>query len=105
MFFFLNRNISLNVIFSFYSKLKKANESQTGAAKRSLSVSSADTDLDGNRKKPERGIYQPPSGKYSTASNAANGANGSNGNGFKRRTFSGGASHRGGFNQRGRGRF
>lgn len=43
---------------------KKANNEQTAASKRSLSVDTANNDS--NKKKPERGIYTPPSGKYST---------------------------------------
>ena len=51
----------------FFLKIKKANNEQTAASKRSLSVSNIDTaNNDPNKKKPERGIYQPPSGKYST---------------------------------------
>jgi len=53
---------------------------QNGATKRSLSVDQSD---ESNRKKPERGIYQPPSGKYSNAT-----SNSTSNNNGKRRTFS-----------------
>ena len=52
----------------------------------------SNTDFDGAKRKfPERGIYTPPSGKYSTT----NTSNASSGNNIKRRTYSNG-SNRGG---------
>ena len=72
-------------------------------AKRSLSVSSIDSNKDNEAtKKPTRGVYHPPTGKYSTNSPAQANASNANNNGQhkgKRRTFSHG--ERG----RGRGRF
>jgi hypothetical protein len=62
---------------------------QTSATKRSLSVDQHD---DSNRKKPERGIYQPPSGKYSNGTSNTM----SNNNG-KRRTFSNDPNRKHGF--------
>ena len=95
-----NRNI-LRLFFCLKQK-------QDGA-KRSLSVSGA-TDFDGaKRKLPERGIYTPPSGKYSTSNTTsqANNSNGGNKNGngthIKRRTYSNG-SNRGAANNNGGGR-
>ena len=77
---------------SFFSQKSKKQD----GAKRTLSNSGLD--IDGSKKKlPERGIYTPPSGKYSTNTNNGNG------NG-KRRTFSTGANRSGGANNRG-GRF
>lgn len=65
---------------------------ETASKKRALSTDSSGENGNGNgahKKKPERGIYQPPSGKYSTSV-----VEGNNGAGFtsnKRRTASSGA--------------
>ena len=71
-------------------------------AKRSLSVSNIEGNGEAHengKKKPERGIYHPPSGKYSTTATlitppepAAPKSN--NFQGGKRRTFSHGANNR-----------
>lgn len=64
--------------------------------KRSLSVSSIDnSEVSDNVKKPTRGVYQPPTGKYSTNTTSAPNSENSNGNGNKRRTFSNGDRGRG----------
>lgn len=75
----------------------KVVEQNSLAPKRSLSVSNIDNNHDNDGvKKPTRGVYQPPTGKYST-STIPNPTNASNGNGFKakRRTFSHGERGRG----------
>lgn len=81
----------------------KMTEPNANQAKRSLSVSSIDSNKDNEAtKKPTRGVYHPPTGKYSTNSPAQANASNANNNGQhkgKRRTFSHG--ERG----RGRGRF
>jgi hypothetical protein len=70
----------------------KANDLKEGI-KRSLS-NSVSTDFDGaKRRLPERGIYTPPSGKYSTTNS---GAGGENNKKSKRRTFSNGSNRGGG---------
>ena len=66
-------------------------------AKRSLSVSNVETanESDMNKKKPERGIYQPPSGKYSTQKSQNNANNGNQQQQQqKRKIFSNGANRR-----------
>lgn len=90
-------------------------QQQSGSAKRSLSVSSvSETDGHPLKKKPERGIYQPPSGKYSSTNNSNNKNGGAGGAGgrFNRRTAStglgngasGGGGGGGGVNRNGNGR-
>jgi hypothetical protein len=89
-------------IFCFFF-FKKINDSDAGK-KRSLSVSNPTENDNFQRKKPDRGYYQPPSGRYSTNQNGnrggtnANANGGQNGNGNfnnnnkKRRTFSYGST-------------
>lgn len=86
---------SNNLVESLNQKQEQVNEKK--ANKRSLSVSSVtqvEVNQNGsNKKRPERGIYQPPSGKYSSTANATelsqtNTNNTNNNNNSKRRTFS-----------------
>jgi len=74
------------------------------AAKRSLSVSNLDSNAENNAidvKKPTRGVYQPPTGKYSTTNSQESVENGH----AKRRTFSHGDRGRGGRRSRGQRHF
>lgn len=84
------------------NQIQKGNNEQAAAvpgnnAKRSLSVSNVETanESDMNKKKPERGIYQPPSGKYSTQKSQNNANNGNQQQQQqKRKIFSNGANRR-----------
>lgn len=49
---------------------KGNNESATAAATNKRSLSASNLEIDSLKKKPERGIYTPPSGKYSTTTTA-----------------------------------
>lgn len=70
-------------------------EQKNLASKRSLSVSNLDSNAENgvDAKKPTRGVYQPPTGKYSTSNSPVAAAE--NGH-AKRRTFSHGDRGRGG---------
>ena len=72
-------------------KASELQQQQQQQNKRSLSVDNGAEGGDQHKKRvPERGIYQPPSGKYSVNANANGNASNGNGNSgqFKRRTFS-----------------
>lgn len=82
--FFHNPPVYKSSITLSWKAEQKPNETVNQSAKRSLSVDVSDQL---NRKKPERGIYQPPSGKYSNGSNNESSQPSAN-NSNKKRTFS-----------------
>ena len=71
---------------------KTAAAAAAAANKRSLSASNLD--IDSLKKKPERGIYTPPSGKYSTTAEGTGGSGAGGGGINKNRVFN--SNRRGG---------